>query len=345
MSSNKKSGKKTESKRITSIDVANLAGVSQSSVSRAFNPGSGLAEETRQKVLEAARELGYTPNAIARSLTSRSTNIIGIVMANPSSPFYSQILVDFTNGLQRRGRQTLLFNAEPGHDIDDILSRVLEYQVDGLIITAATISSEMADQCAKKGTPVILFNRYVLGANVSAVCCDNVEGGRVIANYLLDSGHRNIAYMAGVGNASTTIDRLKGFEDRLRERGVIDFVTEYGDYSYESGYEAAKRLLLKDNPPDAIFCANDIMALGAMDAARFELGLKIPEDVSIVGFDDIPTAAWPTYSLTTIHQPLKEMVDATIELLEKRLEDPSLEPVLKLFPGELIERSSVGQNI
>jgi len=217
---------------------------------------------------------------------------------------------------------------------------VLQYRVDGLIITSATLSSEMADECARSGVPVILFNRYVRGANVSAVCCDNVEGGRSVADHLLDTGHRRLAYIAGKENTSTNIDREKGFTNRLRERGILHWLREQGEYTYESGYEAAKRLLQQDNPPDAIFCANDIMALGAIDAARHVVGLKVPEDVSIVGFDDIPTANWPSYSLTTIRQPVNQMIEATIELLLERFETPDIEPVLQLVPGPLIQRAS-----
>ncbi|GAA0181461.1 LacI family DNA-binding transcriptional regulator [Clostridium sediminicola] len=335
--------KKTDrstTKRITSIDVAHRAGVSQSTVSRALNPNSKLAEDLRQKVLVAARELGYKPNAIARSLTSRRTNIIGLVMSDPTSPFYHQVLSSFTDKLQQAGLQTLLFNAAPGKDIDDILDRVLQYQVDGLIITGATITSEMADECVKNGTPVILFNRYIPGANISAVCCNDVEGGRKVADFLVNAGHKRLAYISGKKNASTSINRYKGFIERLNELGNYECLVEYGGYSYESGVEAAKRLLMRKNQPDAIFCVNDIMALGVMDVARFELGISIPKDLSVIGFDDIPEASRAVYSLTTIYQPIEQMVDATIKLLQERVENRNVEPVLQLFEGKLIERSS-----
>lgn len=326
---------------MTSIDVARLAGVSQSTVSRTFSPNGKVSQGSRQKVLAAAQQLGYKPNAIARSLSTQRTNIIGIVMSYITSPFYPYVLEKFTERLQTLGRQVLLFNAAPNQEVDDILPLVLQYQVDGLIITSATLSSEMVDECVAHGTPVILFNRYVLGANASAVCCDNAEGGRVVANFLLDTAHKRLAYIAGKENTSTNTDREKGFTDRLRERGQLEWQREEGNYSYESGYEAAKRLLQRDDRPDAIFCANDIMALGAMDAARFEMGLKVPEELSIIGFDDIPSASWPSYALTTIRQPVNQMIQTTIDLLMERLEEPQAKPVLKLMPGPLIKRGSV----
>jgi len=330
-------------RRVTSFDVADLAGVSQSTVSRAFSPEAKVSKKTRQKVLAAAAELGYQPDAIARSLSTQHTNIIGIVMAHITSPFYPYVLEKFTRRLQEMGRQVLLFNAAPEQDVDDILPLVLQYRVDGLIITSATISSEMADVLARGGTPVILFNRYVLGANCSAVCCDNVDGARKIADFLLDNGHKRPAYIAGDINTSTNIDREKGFGDRLRERGIVQWYHEQGEYTYQAGYAATLRLFERDEPPDAIFCANDIMAFGALDAARHELGLRVPEDVSIIGFDDIPTADWPAYNLSTIRQPVNRMIDVTLELLLERLDNPSAEPVLKLLPGPLIQRKSTRQ--
>ena len=328
-------------KRVTAEDVAKVAGVSQATVSRVFTDANMVTPETREKVMNVAMQLGYKPNAIARSLTSQKTDIIGIVTRLHLTAFLPT-LEKFTSKLQKVGKQVLLFSAEPDQPLDDVLFRVLQYQVDGIIITAASLSSKMTDVCARQGTKVLLYNRYVLGAEVNAVCCDNVEGGRLIANYLLDTGHKRMAFIGGAENASTTIDRFKGFSDRLRERGVIDLIVENkGDYSYEWGYQAAKRVLQQDNTCEAIFCANDIIALGAMDAIRYDLGLRIPEDVSIIGFDDIQQASWPTYSLTTIHQPFDKMVDAGIELLFDSLENRESRPSLHLFEGELVKRSTV----
>ena len=294
----------------------------------------------RKKVLKVARKLGYTPNVIARSLITKRTNMIGFVMADISNPFYPEVLEKFTQKLQALGRRILLFTVSRGQDIDGALPQILQYQVDGVVITSASLSSEMAEKCAQTGTPVVLFNRYVRVRNVSSVCCDNTEGGQLVANLLLDAGHKRFAYIAGSENTSTNVDRERGFIDRLEERGSAPPLREVGNYTYNGGRDAVKRLLQSHDPPDAIFCANDIMALGVLDTVRCDYSIKVPEDMSIIGFDDIRAAAWPSYDLTTIRQQIDEMINVTVDILLARIDDPEAEPVMRLVPGQLIVRSS-----
>lgn len=328
-------------KPVTSKEVARRAQVSQSTVSRVFSTSSAkVAESTRLRVLAVAEELGYHPNAIARMMSTNLTHIVGIVMATVNSPFYPYVLEKFLEGLQDMQRHALLFTAAPHQSIDDVLPLVLQHRVDALIITSATLSSEMADECSRQGIPVILFNRYVPGANASAVCADNVDGGRQVADLLLDTGHRNLAYIAGTSNTSTNTDRQRGFLNRLHQHGYRDVQIAQGDYSYETGAAALSELLNRPIVPDAIFCANDIMALGAMDRAR-EAGLRIPEDLSIIGFDDIPMASWGAYDLTTIRQEVDLMIAATFDLMTQKLADPDTDPVLRMIPGSLCVRGSV----
>ncbi len=328
-------------RRITSIDVARKAGVSQSTVSRVFSDGGAtVTAATRERVLTVSRELGYQPNAIARMMSNQQTNIVGIVMAQITNPFYPYVLEKFLSRLQAGNRQALLFTASAEQSVDDILPLILQHQVDALIVTSATLSSDMAAECARAGTPVILFNRTILGSQASAVCADNVEGGRKIANLLLDSGHQRPAYIAGIANTSTNIDREKGFTDRLRERGVTQWQRAQASYTYESGYAAALELLTADERPDSLFAANDIMALGAIDAAR-ALGLRVGENVSIAGFDDIPMAGWNAYNLTTVSQEVDTMIDQTLELMLAKIADPTSPPVLRLVSGRVMVRGSV----
>lgn len=326
-------------RKVTSVDVARLAGVNQSTVSRAFKDDRTISAETRDKVMVAARELGYTPNAIARSLITRRTNIVGMVMSNISSPFQPYVLEKFIHAMQAVGLQTLVFTAGPGQDVDDILPLALQYQVDALVITTAALSSARIEECARVGTPVILFNRYLLGANVSAICGDNLYGAGLAADHLLAAGCRRLAYLAGDINSSTNRDRERGFSVRLRERGAAEPLREQAAYTYEAGYEAAGRLLGRDEPPDGVFCPSDIIALGVIDRAR-ELGFAVPQDLCVVGFDDIPMASWSSYSLTTIRQPVDAMIEETRALLQDFLASPAMEPVVRLFPGILVERGS-----
>lgn len=327
---------------ITSIDVAKLAGVSQSSVSRVMNADSSreVKVETREKVLNAARELGYKPNIIARSMISHKTDIIGVVIGNPVGPYYSKIMMKLVTKIQESGKQCLMFTVKSGEDIDKILQRVLQYQVDGIIITSAALSREMANISIKTETPIVLFNRFVPGLNVSSVYCDNIEAGRIIAQFLWENGYENIAYVGYEKDSASEIERRVGFHEKLREYGVYNVVEERSDYTYESGYKAAIRLLKVDNPPKAIFCSSDLIAMGAMDAARLEMGLKVPEDVSIIGFDNVPMAAWPSYSLTTVHQPVDELGDETMDVLLSLIKNPGIGPITRVLKMQLVERGS-----
>ncbi len=329
-----------EGKRASSTEVARLAGVSQAAVSRVFTPNGSASSETRKKVLAAAKKLGYRPNAIARSLTQQSTNIIGLAVVRFTNPFYAQLVGEFTQRLQERGYWTLLLNVAAENEMERALPMALQYQVDGIIVTSATLTSRLADECVRTGTPVVLFNRYALDSHVNAVCLDSVGGARLIADALLDAGHRRLAYIAGEEASSTNRDREKGFTERLKEREHTLYLRETGDFSYESGLAAARQMLNRADRPDAIFCANDLMAMATLDVAKHELGIKVPAELSIVGFDDVPMASWPEYSLTTFRQPIDRLVDATIEVLFGAIEKPDGERIMRWIPGTLVQRAS-----
>jgi DNA-binding LacI/PurR family transcriptional regulator len=328
------------SKRITSVDVARKAGVSQSTVSRVFNPSANVSPDKRERVMAAARELGYSPNAVARSLTTQQTHTIGLVMANLTSPFYPYVLDKFLTRLQAMGKQTLLFTVAEGGDIDDVLPLVLQQRVDALVITSATLSSAMSARCIEMGMPVILFNRHVPGSEASSVSCDNVAGGRAVADLLLDTGHTRLAYIAGMQNTSTNTDREAGFRARLAERGYTGLIHAQGDYTYDNGYTLGRDLLERDTPPDAVFAASDLVAIGCLDAAR-DLGVDVPGEVSVVGFDDIPMAAWSAYHLTTVRQPVDTMIDETLALMEAKIQEPNSPPVVRQIPGTVVRRGSL----
>jgi DNA-binding LacI/PurR family transcriptional regulator len=329
----------SSAQRVTSTEVARIAGVSQSTVSRVFSANNLVADDTTAKVVQVAEALGYKPNAIARSLITRRTNMIGLVMAEITSPFYPYVLEKFTQRLHEIGKRVLLFSTGTNNDVDETLQDVLKYQVDGLIVANAMLSSTMVRECVRIGTPLLLFNRYVRGAGASAVSCDNVAGGQLVADMLIQAGHKRPAYIAGRHNTSTNVDRERGFMDRLNELGCTTVLREQGQYSYESGYAAAQKLLQRADRPDAIFCANDIMALGALDAAR-DLGVTVPDDLSIIGFDDIPAASWTAYNLTTVRQPVNTMIDLSIRLLLERIEDPEIDPMITFVPGKWAPRGS-----
>jgi DNA-binding LacI/PurR family transcriptional regulator len=305
------------------IDVARLAGVSQAAVSRTFTPGASVSDVTRVKVLAAAEQLGYRPNAIARSLIQKNTNMIGLLVRRFTNPFYSQIIRDFTRALQEKGYWTLILNISQSEELEDTLPMALQYQVDGLIITSATLSSRLAQECMRSGTPVVLFNRYAPDAHSNVVRCDNVQGGRMVADALLDSGKKRLAFIAGEEESSTNRDREIGFIQRLTERGQSLAIRESaGDFSYEFGYQVAQRLLTVPQPPDGIFCANDLIAMGVLDFAKINNRPSIPGELAVIGFDDISMASWPGYSITTIRQPFGKLVNATIQVLLDAIDSP-----------------------
>ncbi len=329
-------------KNSTSYDVAKAAGVSQATVSRAFDPKGNVSAETRANIMAVAKTLGYQPNQIARSLSMKRTDIVAIVLGNMTrSYFYPSVLVELTTRLQAIGKQILIFYSSETGSVDEIMPRILSYRVDALIIASTTPGREMIDECSNMGTPVVMLNRTLLDTKANAVVSDNVRGARTVADFLLDGGNKKIGFMTGVDVTTTNVMRQKGFIDRLNERGLFDVLIDHGRYSYRSGFEAALRMLDRDDPPDAIFCAADVMALGAMDAARFELGINIPDELSIVGYDDIPMAGWPTYNLTTVRQSAIAMAEAAIELITS--EEAHTAGEVKLLPGELIIRGSAKQ--
>lgn len=325
---------------VRSVDVARLAGVSRSAVSRAFTEGAYIADVTRQKVLKAAAQLGYSPNAIARGLITRRSRIVGVVVADLANPFYAKVLEAICLRLQQQGLAPLLLSCRHSQDLDSLIPQLLAYQVDGVLIAASTLSSTLASRCAKAGRPVVLVNRYVSFASVSAVTCDNAGGGRQVADLLVQSGCRRIAFLAGMEDTSSSRDREKGFVARLSELHAPLHAREIGNYDYNDATIAVRRLLARRSPPDAIFCANDTMAIAAIDVARKEFGLKVPNDLSIVGYDNIDAASWQGYDLTSVDQNLGDMVAAAIDLLLAPRSDTQGKPRHVQVPARLELRRS-----
>ncbi|WP_029057673.1 LacI family DNA-binding transcriptional regulator [Stappia stellulata] len=325
----------------TSLDVARLAGVSQSAVSRTFTPGASVSAETRAKVLAAASALGYRPNKIARSLITRRSGMIGIVVAYLDNLYYPNVLEKLSRQLQHNGFHALMFFTQQSTDtMDVILGELLEYQVDGLIMVSAGLSSELAARCASNGIPVVLFNRTLDDETLSAVSSDNVDGGEKVARFLLDCGHDRIAYLAGWAGSSTDRDRRLGFTRMLAQNGRTLYREDIGHYDREEARAATRRLFAAPPFPDALFCANDHMAVAALDVLRHELGLSVPQDVAVVGYDDAPMAAWPSYALTTVTQPPDVMVPEAVRLLLQNIEADATRPEQLKFAGELVVRET-----
>jgi DNA-binding LacI/PurR family transcriptional regulator len=327
--------------RVTVKDLARDLSLSTSTISRAFYTDAVIASSTRKAVLTRAAEIGYAPNPLARSLITKSTRIAGVVTSDITNPFYPEVLTRLTERLREINLNVMLSAAASGDSLDDAVRLLLSYQPDVVIVLAATLSSKTAEACRQAGTPVLFFNRRPLNVDAFGVTCDNIGGGRIVADHLIKRGHRRLAFVAGRPDASTTVDRWEGYRRGCLEHGLDEpACVDAGAFAYEQGYEAASRLLDDGNRPDGVFCANDILAIGFMDAARREFGLDIPGDLSVVGFDDIAMARWPSHALTTVRQPVSKMIDVTIELIEMLFECAQLAPRIERFPGELVERAS-----
>jgi LacI family transcriptional regulator len=330
--------------KVTSQDVAKRAGVSQSAVSRVFTPGASASKRTAEKVRKAALELGYRPNVLARSLITGRSRIIGLVVAYLENQFYPEAVERLSVALQEKGYHVLVFMASPTvGNVDAVMQEILDYQVDGIVLASVSMSSSLASQCHAFGIPVVLFNRDQDDPRLNSVTTDNHAGGKALADHLVALGHARIAYLAGFEGASTQRDREAGFREGLASAGQTLFAREVGNFTHSDTRDATRAMFDRTDKPDAVFACNDHMAFAAMDVLRFELGLRVPEDVSVVGFDDVPIARWPAYDLTTFRQRLNRMVAETVATLIDRIEGDATEPRRLTIPGMLIERGSTSR--
>lgn len=333
--------------RVTSRDVAAAAGVSQSTVSRALRGDPRVAADTREHVTVVATDLGYRPHALARGLVTQTTRTIGLVVSDLQNPFYPALLGPLHDTLELAGYRAVLYAERTDVQAGlERLSQILDGSVDGLIFTTATLGPKPVALLSSQRLPIVLLVRKVDGANVDVVVADNVAGGRMAAEYLLSLGHRRIGLVFGAENTSTARDRELGFRAALADAGVAccEDLRRSGTYSYRNGYQSCCDLLATPDPPTALFCGNDVIAFGALDAA-YRLGLRVPRDLSILGFDDIPMAGWGVHGLTTIRQPFDEMARAAVRLLLERLNGTAPNgagPRSEIFPVSLMKRETAG---
>ncbi|MEM6728692.1 MAG: LacI family DNA-binding transcriptional regulator [Pseudomonadota bacterium] len=322
--------------KVTSSQVAARAGVSRSAVSRVFTPGASASAETAARVRKAAEELGYRPNALARALLTGESRLIGLVVSYLDNHLYPVLLQKLSHALQARGYHLLMFMAgsEEG-GVESVVDDILDYQVAGLVLASVSLSSDWAARCEALGLPVILLNRRMGQAGENAVVSDNEAGGYLATRHLIERGAHRIAHLAGQAGASTQREREAGMMRALTEAGLSLHARAEGNFDAEGAREATRALMQSaSGAPDALFVANDYMALIALDTLRYELRVRVPTDIAIAGFDDVPAAAWPAYGLTTIRQNVEAMVDLTVSALLDNAGPP------RALPVELIERAT-----
>jgi DNA-binding LacI/PurR family transcriptional regulator len=330
-------------KRVTSYDVARVAGVSQSAVSRAFRPGLSVSDKTREKVMKAAKKLGYRPNAIARMLITQRSGMIAVIISSISNLIYPELLSRITDNLAIRGAKVLLFTLDSADQLDNLLEQLWTYQVDGVIALAAHFDHEDIEKFEEHNIPVVLYNRQVPDHPVNTVNVDHAQGVRQLVDRLVAAGNRRYLVLSGPTHSDVANDRREIALDQLRHHGFDDVPVLYGDYSYESGKRCFAEWMESNDAPDAVICSNDTMAIGCIDEARVNFKLQVPDHLSVTGFDGILAAFWSGYELTTVRQPVNQMAKAAVDILMERIEHPDAPPEKRVLAGTLIEgRTSRG---
>jgi DNA-binding LacI/PurR family transcriptional regulator len=326
-----------KTKPVTSYDVAREAGLSQSAVSRYFTPGASISDRTRAKILKAINKLGYQPNAIARSLITRRSSLVAVVVANLGfNPEFTSVL---GQALSARGLNTLLFTLNHERDADHVIEQLWQYRVAG-VVAAVTLPPRHVKMLSKREIPLVFINRVYDEIAVNSVSCDQIEGERRLVDELCAAGHRRIAIISGPQDSPVSRQRVSSAAERLENVGIKPIEILVTDFTYQGGREAMRKLAAGPVRPDAVICANDMLAIGCIDEARHGLGLRVPKDISIVGFDGSSAGQWASYDLVTISQPMNLMADAAIDMLMARIDDPQMTTEKRVFPGELVRGAS-----
>lgn len=330
--------------QVTLREVAEKAGVSRSAVSRTFTEGASVSEKTRQKVEQAAKDLGYSPNALASSLTTGRTKMVGLISNNFHNPIFLQVFDLFTRGLQDRGLRPLLVNLTDETDPDDSVHMLKQYSVDGVIVASSTLPVTFARAFREAGMPVVhSFGRHAASPNVHVVGIDNVACGRIAVQALIARGYSRIAFLGGPEKATSTQDRLTGFLGEMAKQTDVEASFSFASaYAFEAGRAKMTRLLADGPPAEAYFCGDDVLSIGALSAIQ-DHGLRVPEDIGLIGLNDMEMAGWQNINLTTIRQPIAEIIEASIELIAAMLIDPDQQPEARLFPCEIVERGTLRQ--
>lgn len=326
--------------------VAKFAKVSRSTVSRVINDDPKVSPDTRQRVQRIIQELNYHPNAAARGLAAGRTRILGLVIpmgvaAVFSDPYHPVVIQGVASACNTHGYSVMLWLAEPEYERRTISQILHNGLIDGVILASTLIEDPLLESLFESHLPFVLVGRHPTNSRVNYVDVDNRNGAREMVTHLLQLGRRCIAAITGPRTMIAGIDRADGYKAALQERGILPDpnLMEAGDFTEDSGYAAMQRLLPRK--PDAVFAASDMMALGAIRAIR-EAGLRVPEDIAVAGFDDVPLAARSDPPLTTIRQPIHRTGVVAAETVIDLIENPSPQPHRIVLPTELVLRASTG---
>ncbi|WP_435258521.1 LacI family DNA-binding transcriptional regulator [Thioclava sp. FR2] len=327
---------------VTLREVALKAGVSRSAVSRTFTPGASVSAKTRAKVELAAEELGYRPSVLASALSTGRTKLIGLVSTNFRNPIFLEVFDHFTKALQARALRPLLVNLSGEMTLESAVGMLRQYSVDGVILASSTLPPSFPLAFKAAGLPVVhCFGRWSKDPEVNLVGIDNRACGRMAAETLLTRGYQRIGFLGGPATATSTEDRLAGFREALAGPGRAQLTTSFADsYSFDAGFQEMSRLIAEGDLAEAYFCGDDVLAIGAMSALR-AAGMNVPEDIGILGLNDMEMAGWPGTQLTTIHQPIDAIVAAGVERIVSLLENPDQPPLAQLYDCQVVERGTL----
>ena len=326
---------------VTLKDVAELAGVSRSAVSRTYTEGASVSVKTRDKVMRAASSLGYSPNALASSLTTGRTKMIGLVSNNFHNPVFLEVFDLFTRGLHERDLRPLLVNLTDETDPDASVQMLRQYSVDGVIVASSTLPPAFAKAFGDANLPVVhSFGRHYENPAVDVLGIDNIAAGRLAARTLIEHGYSRVAFLGGPETATSTLDREKGFLSEVaKQPGVTATTTFASAYSFEAGH-SEMTALLRARPAEAYFCADDVLSIGAMSALQ-DKGFDVPRDVGLIGLNDMKMASWANVNLTTIHNPFPDIIAASIDRVAALVEDRSIVPQARLFDCSVVHRGTL----
>jgi DNA-binding LacI/PurR family transcriptional regulator len=333
-------------KRLTIAEVAREAGVSPQTVSRVINNRPDVAHETRQRVQQIINRLGYQPSAIARSLASRRTRTLGLITADFSDYFFTQVIAGAEVEARKYGYFLMLGSTERNlQDEPEYIRLLTGRHVEGILFARPSTEPDNRHLLGllRDGVPVVTTAYYLPGTSLTVVDVDNVDGAQQATCHLLECGHRQIAMITGPTAWKSVNDRTQGYKLALEAAGVAfdsGLIAE-GDWSYQSGYRAMQELLARGYPFSAVFAQNDQMAIAVIRALR-EAGRRVPQDVPVVGYDDIPVAAYTDPPLTTVRQPMQEVGKVATRLLIQAIEEPGTVQGPVLLKAELIRRDSCG---
>lgn len=328
---------------VTSHDVARLAGVSQSTVSRALRDASSVSESTKREVRAAAIALGYATNVVGRELATGRSNRVGLVVTDLTNQFYHHLIAPMHDELSRLGYELILISESS--ESAPVADLVQATGLCGVVLATTTTDSLLPARLRQSRIPFVYFNRIAHGTEADAVTVDPVAGISQLMQVATEKGHKRIGAIFGPQNTSTGISREAAVRDALYDRGITLLSRQvfHGPFDFETGRTATHQLLDQRNPPTLIFCGNDVVALGALHAAG-EREIKVPQELSVVGFDNLPSSSWAFVRLATVAFDLNEMSREAIRLLDLRVKGNSdLEPQNTVFPTWYIARDTLGQ--